>query len=214
MSGGRNVDAPSAFVDEAYRLESEADIVAFYDKWADDYDRQMLDELGYLSPTRSAEGLATRLADRDAEILDIGCGTGLACAPLAARGYRRLDGLDLSPAMIRVCAGRGIYRELFVADVNRPLGFADASYDGVVSSGTFTHGHVGPEPLDEIFRVLRPGGLLCCTVHGDLWEAHGFRRRLERLVAAGTAECLSRELGPYYRGREPEGWFCVYRRRA
>ena len=204
--------APSDFVDEAYSIEDESSMVEFYRKWAEDYDRQMLVELQYVSPTEIARLLAEHLAVSDSEILDVGCGTGLTSKYLADAGYSSLDGIDLSPDMVRVAAERGIYRELLVGDLNLPLQREDASYDGVVSSGTFTHGHVGPEPLSEIFRILRPGGILACTVHQDLWEPMGFATRFDQLTADGTAELVTRELGPYFADRDPEGWFCVYRK--
>jgi predicted TPR repeat methyltransferase len=203
---------PNAFVDEAYHLEDEAGMVEFYRKWAEDYDHQMLDELGYTSPAMLAAQLRDYLPDKNAEIFDIGCGTGLTCMPLAAAGYENLDGIDLSPDMVRVAAQRGIYRELLLGDVNQQLERDDASYDGVISTGTFTHGHVGPEPLGEIFRILRPGGILACTVHKDLWETMGFDAAFEALVEQGAASCLSQRLDRYYRDGEPEGWFCIYRK--
>ena len=205
---------PSAFVDEAYHLEDEASMVEFYRKWAEDYDHQMLDELGYHSPAMLAAELHDYLPDADAAIFDIGCGTGLTCLPLAQRGYRNLDGIDLSPDMVRVAGQRGIYRELLVGDVNQQLERDDASYDGVISTGTFTHGHVGPGPLDEIFRILKPGGVLACTVHRDLWESMGFKSAFDDLIEQGVASCLSQRLDRYYRDSEPEGWFCIYRKTA
>jgi predicted TPR repeat methyltransferase len=209
-----DVKGPSDFVDEAYHLEDEASMVEFYRKWARDYDHQMLDELGYTSPSTVASMLIEELDDPGAEIFDVGCGTGLTCVTLAERGYTALDGIDLSPDMVRVAAERGIYRELLVGDVNQPLERDDASYDGVISSGTFTHGHVGPEPMLEIFRILKPGGILACTVHGDLWESMGFDACFEALLDGGTAEQLRLEFLPYYKDGEPEGWFCVYRKTA
>ncbi len=203
---------PNAFVSEAYGLEDEATMIEFYRKWAEDYDHQMLDQLGYTSASDIARLLAEQLPDRDAEIFDVGSGTGLTCVYLADHGYRNLDGIDLSPDMVRVAAQRGIYRELLVGDVTTGLEREDASYDGVISSGTFTHGHVGPEPLDEIFRILKPAGVLACTVHHELWEPMGFAAKFDALEHAGRAQCISRELLPYYRSGPPEGWFCVYRR--
>lgn len=203
---------PSDFVDAAYKLEDEADMVEFYQKWAQDYDHQMLDELGYTSPTTIAQLLSQHLSDSDAAVFDVGCGTGLTCVYLAEKGYRNLDGIDLSPDMVRVARQRGIYRELLVGDVNQRLEREDASYDGVISSGTFTHGHVGPEPLDEIFRILKPGGILACTVHVDLWESMGFRAKLDRLVDSGIASRQHQQMGSYYRDGQPEGWFCLYQK--
>jgi len=204
--------SPTDFVDEAYRLENPEQAAEFYRKWARDYDRQMLDLRGYTSPATIAEQLVRHLPQKHAAVLDIGCGTGLTCRLLAEQGYDRLDGIDLSQEMLTVARERGIYRALLQADVNQPLALQTASYDGVISSGTFTHGHVGPQPLTEIFRVLKPGGVLACTVHQDLWQALGFADRFAALVSDGTATEVSRELGSYYRDAAPEGWFCVYRK--
>lgn len=189
-------------------------MVDFYRKWAADYDHQMLDELGYTSPTKIAQQLSQYLPDTQSTVFDIGCGTGLTCVFLAEKGYTNLDGIDLSPDMVRVASERGIYRELLVGDVNQALERNDESYDAVISSGTFTHGHVGPEPLDEIFRILKPGGILACTIHQDLWTSMGFEEKLAALTAKGIASPVSCEMDSYYKDRDPEGWFCVYRKSA
>ena len=202
---------PNEFVNEAYNLDGDEKIVDFYNKWADEYDHQMLEVLGYTSPITIAQLLCNYVPDKEARVLDIGCGTGLTCIFLHQQGYDHLDGVDLSPDMVRVAQDRKIYREVMVADLNQPLAIADSSYDAAVSSGTFTHGHVGPEPLDEIFRILKPGGVFACTVHNDLWKTHGFDAKFEALIDAGTIECLSLEEGKYYQQGEPEGRFCVYR---
>lgn len=189
-------------------------MVDFYRKWAADYDHQMLDELGYTSPTKIAQQLSQYLPDTQSTVFDIGCGTGLTCVFLAEKGYTNLDGIDLSPDMVRVASERGIYRELLVGDVNQALERNDESYDAVISSGTFTHGHVGPEPLDEIFRILKPGGILACTIHQDLWTSMGFEEKLAALTAKDIASSVSCEMDSYYKDRDPEGWFCVYRKSA
>ncbi len=203
---------PSDFVDAAYNIEDEASMVEFYRKWAEDYDHQMLEVLCYISPTTIAQQLSQHLQSTEASIFDVGCGTGLTSVYLAQMGYANLDGIDLSPDMVRVAAQRGIYRELLVGDVNQQFERDDASYDGVISSGTFTHGHVGPEPLDEIFRILKPGGILACTVHEDLWEEMGFRAKFDSLVEAGGIRELERIHDRYYENTEPEGWFCLYQK--
>ncbi len=203
---------PSEFVDAAYHLEDEASMVDFYRKWAADYDHQMLDELGYTSATKIAQQLSQHLPDTQSTVFDIGCGTGLTCVFLAEKGYTNLDGIDLSADMVRVAGERGIYRELLVGDVNQTLERDDKSYDAVISSGTFTHGHVGPEPLDEIFRILKPGGILACTIHQDLWKSMGFEEKFDTLVGEGIATRISWQKDSYYKEGELEGWFCVYRK--
>lgn len=203
---------PSEFVEAAYHLDDEASKLEFYRKWAQDYDHQMLVELAYTSPTKIAQLLSENLDDLDASIFDVGCGTGLTSVYLADNGYANLDGIDLSPDMIAVARQRGIYRKLLVADINQALELDNACYDGVISSGTFTHGHVGPQPFDEIFRILKPGGILACTVHDDLWESMGFRQKLDDLVGNGTALCLNQQQDSFFHEGPLEGWFCVYRK--
>ena len=202
---------PSSFVSEAYQAEGEAGLLTFYQKWANNYDAQMLG-LGYVSPRHIARLLAEHLPARQSDIFDVGCGTGLTCSYLQEHGYTHLDSVDLSEDMIRVAAERGIYRELMVGDVTAPLARDSGSYDAVISSGTFTHGHVGPEPFDEIIRILRPGGIFACTVHKDIWETHGFKKKFASLCTRGIMARIEQVQDVYYEGAEPEGWFCVYKK--
>lgn len=212
MSRKTTSAGPNAFVSEAYNLNTSRDVVNFYSKWAEDYDRQMLDELGYTSPNTIAQMLHRFAADRQSQVFDVGCGTGLTSKLLSELGYTKIDGLDLSPEMIEVARQRGIYRKLVVADITVPLAIEDNYYDAVISSGTFTHGHVGPEPLDELFRILRPGGILACTVHHDLWTTRGFANKFEELINQGLVSCLSKHEDKYYAGGALEGWFCIYQK--
>ncbi len=172
----------------------------------------MLEILQYLSPTMIAELLLQYLPRQQVKILDIGCGTGLTSKLLHSRGYQNLDGLDFSADMLRVADNRGIYRDLFEADLNQPLDIADGYYDAAISSGTFTHGHVGPEPLDEVFRILKNNGIFACTIHLDLWRSRGFASKLQDMIDQALIRCLYREQGCFYKDGEPEGWFCIYQK--
>jgi predicted TPR repeat methyltransferase len=203
----------SAFVSQAYGLTGDNQShVDFYQQWAADYDYEMLDKLGYTSPSTIASLLIEHLPNKLSLIIDIGCGTGLTCTLLHGQGYSNLDGVDLSPDMLQVADHRNIYRSLFTGDLNLPLEIESNIYDAAVSSGTFTHGHVGAEPLVEVVRILKPGGILAITVHRDLWLSHGFEAKLKSLVSSGAIECISLEEGPYYKAGDLEGWFCVYRK--
>jgi predicted TPR repeat methyltransferase len=93
-----------------------------FDEFSADYDTRMLGQLGYSAPS-----ILKQLADMlgiveqgKYAILDLGCGTGLAgeaFKELAAR----LDGVDLSPAMIEKARARGIYDALAVSDLETAL---------------------------------------------------------------------------------------------
>jgi predicted TPR repeat methyltransferase len=75
---------------------------------------------------------------RKLSILDLGCGTGLAGAvfkPLAAR----LDGVDLSPAMILKARARGIYDKLDIADLETALSVPGPRYDLILAADTLVY---------------------------------------------------------------------------
>jgi len=205
-------EGASEFVTAAYQLEDKANMQSFYAKWASDYDRQMIDNLNYIAPNILAQYLIHNLANTDATILDIGCGTGLAVLPMHKAGYRDLHGMDLSEEMLAVANSRGLYSQTYCMNACDPFPLKDESFDAVICSGTFTHGHVGPEPLTEITRILKPSGILACAVHQDLWQASGFEQTFESLEADGLMQCISRDRAVYYEGKEPEGWYCYYKK--
>jgi SAM-dependent methyltransferase len=93
-------------------------------------------------------------------ILDIGCAAGAEFEPLLARDFQ-IVGFDYAPEMIRVAqerfgASRGV--RLCRADAES-LPFPDASFDHVVCLGVFEYLSTYERCLQEIRRVLRPGGM-------------------------------------------------------
>lgn len=207
-------DRAARLVARAYSLKSPEQARALYRDWAATYDATMTDGLAYASPRRCADLLARHLAARSARILDIGCGTGLAGRELARHGFTTIDGIDLSPDMLKFAAASGVYATTVEADVTKPLAMATARYGGAICTGTFTHAHVGAECLDEIVRVLAPGAVFAFTVHLDVLEPAGFAAALERLERAGELTLLESFEGAYYDTSEKvEGRYYAWRRR-
>lgn len=207
-------DDPDALLARAYALGSADEALELYRDWATTYDATMLDGLGYESPRRVAALLADHVPDRSALVLDVGCGTGLAGVALAAHGFGRLEGIDLSAEMLEVASTRRLFDRLVVADLLEPLPFETGRFDAAICSGTFTHAHVGAGCIDEILRVIRPGGVFACTIHRDVYEPAGFAEAFRRLEDTGVIEVIARELGGYYTtSSDPEGHYCVLRRR-
>lgn len=203
----------AALLERAYAIDSDATSRALYRDWAETYDATMLDGLRYRSPALVAALLGEHLPDRTAQVLDVGCGTGLAGQSLAELGFELIDGMDISPEMMQVAARRGVYRHFIAADLNQSLDMPDAHYDGATCSGTFTHGHVDARCLDELFRILRPGAPFAFTVKREVWEPLGFKDALQRLVAEGRITESAFRLDRHYDSSEqPDGVFCVYRR--
>lgn len=201
-----------AFLQDAYRLESEANTLAFYDRWAGEYDAQMERGLHYIAPRRLAEALARHQAVGDDPILDIGCGTGLTCCCLKEIGFSTIDGLDFSTAMLTKAEEKDVYRALIEADLNAALPFDDAAYAAAISTGTFTLGHVGPEPIDEVLRVLMTGAYFVCTVHEAIWDGKGFSRKFADLEKRGAIRVVEENSGSFFEGGEPVARYCVFQK--
>jgi SAM-dependent methyltransferase len=101
--------------------------------------------------------LAAQLAP-GRRVLDAACGEGYGLALMAAAGPKTATGVDVDAATVEHVRQRhGV--DARQADV-RELPFEDDAFDLVVSFETIEH---VPEPeraLDELARVLAPGGLL------------------------------------------------------
>jgi SAM-dependent methyltransferase len=101
-----------------------------------------------------------------AEVLEVGCGTGVVTRALAAReGFSgRVTGIEQSPALIEVArrladeAGVGGRTEFRVGDAHA-LDVPDASVDAVVAHTTMSHVTTPLTLVEEAARVLRPGGV-------------------------------------------------------
>lgn len=200
-------------LERAYALDSDEKSRALYRDWAQTYDETMLQGLHYQSPQTVARLLAAHLPDRQAAVLDIGCGTGLLGQGLAEHGFTTIDGLDVSPEMMQVAQRRGVYRHFLKADLHLPLDIPDARFGGASCCGTFTHGHVDARCLDELFRILQPGAPFAFTVKLEVFETLGFKDRLAALVQGGNIRQLSFSHDRHYAtSDQPDGVFCVYAR--
>ena len=115
-------------------------------------------------------------------ILDAGYGAGLVGQTLAMLGTKVIDGLDLSPAMLTVAKQTVAYRSLAQADLTRRIEKVDETYDIVTCVGTFTLGHVGPDPaLREFVRITRRKGIVIATILEEVWISGGFKAEVKRL---------------------------------
>lgn len=177
-----------------YEAKSPEEIAALYDRWAAGYEAEMA-MAGYRHPTICLGLLARHLPRGAGPILDAGAGTGILGEWLAIMGYPEAEALDLSEGMLAIAARKGVYARLHRLALGSALPFADGHFAGIVAAGVFTTGHVGPEGLDELVRICRPGGVIVLTVKTTLWDG-GFAARVAALapairVAEATAPYVS-----------------------
>jgi predicted TPR repeat methyltransferase len=168
------------------RARSDARYVRhLFDQFSSDYDARMLGQLSYGAP-QILRGLADMLGlarRRELAVLDLGCGTGLAGAAFRDLA-RRLDGIDLSPAMVGKARGRGIYDDVIVGDIETIPAHTDC--DLVLAADTLVYlGDLAPA-FRAAATALKPGGAFLFTVERK--DGEGF------------------ELGPKRRWRHSENY--------
>ena len=134
--------AGEELLDAAYELQNADEALAHYEAWAATYDDEVDGKHRYAQPRRCASALAGLVDPAGAEVLDVGCGTGLSGLALAAAGFFTLDGCDLSPAMLKQAERTGTYRRLFEADLNEGIDVPDDAYDAATAVGALSFGHV------------------------------------------------------------------------
>lgn len=94
--------------------------------------------------------------DPGSSVLEIGCGGGHAAALLASLGFK-VVGTDFSPVAVETARGNYPQIDFREADACR-LGFSDGSFDAVVAIELLEHLARPAEHVEEVRRLLKPGG--------------------------------------------------------
>lgn len=190
-------------LDTAYALQTPEDNLRLYGNWAERYDAEFVEGAGYRLPWLVVRGFLAM--GGKGPVLDVGCGTG--AVGLALPKDIALDGLDLSPKMLAVAGEKHRYGQLIEANLKENLPIPDAAYQGLLSAGTFTHGHVGAEALPELIRILAPGAIAVISVRDQVWDEMGFEAAFSRAIGDGQISSPDRTSEKIYSGPEtaPDG---------
>ena len=184
-------------------------VETFYEKWAKKYDDilsySLLDINDY-----SGELLAKYLPNKDAVILDVGCGTGFTAVAAAKYGFKTIDGTDFSEGMLKEAKNKGVYRNLFKGMIsdNVNLDCKPNTYDGIVCVSSITPGHIKPQyAMKEFVRVSKPNSIFVYTIHPKLdicevMDAH------KELFANKSMELVLMERKFYFRVKG-ETTYCI-----
>ena len=172
---------------EAPERASDGYVRETFDRFAADFDTTLA-RLEYRAPELITAIVALSLGEPAAalDVLDAGCGTGL-CAPLLRPWARRLEGVDLSGAMLERARRRGGYDALHEAELTAFLRGYTWSWDVIASADTLCYFGALEPVLRAAANALRAGGTLAFT--------------LERSAAGGTFA-----LQPHGRYAHDEGY--------
>ena len=154
---------------------------------------------------RVAEQAEKRLRTLDPQpgqrLLDVGCGNGAATIHLARAFDLAVTGLDVDPEQIdaaTIAAGAPPAARFVVGNATE-LPFGENAYDLVYSNKTTHHVSDWPRALDEMARVLAPGG---CLVYSDFVAPFGCRlptrKGLDAVLATNGLERVRHSGSPFH----------------
>ena len=138
---------------------------------------------------------------RDARILEIGCNRGYLLHALKKKGYRSLEGVDLSPREIEMARELTGIDSLRAGDAVDVLRQSPATYDAIIFKAVFEHvPREGIEPLlGGVVRAVAPGGIVLCEVPNMDWYAAAHERFMDVTHEAGyTRESLKQVFELYF----------------
>jgi SAM-dependent methyltransferase len=151
-------------------------------------------------------------------ILDFGCGCGRLIRHLPKFTNAALFGCDYNPELVTWCAKNLPIGTFTTNSLQPPLPYPDRSFDFIYARSVFTHlSEQGQaEWLQELARVMKPGGLLYLTMHGEQFfgqlspeEQDAVRSGgiiVHRAGEEGRNLCTSFELPEYVRTHLPAGF--------
>tara|TARA_B100000029_G_scaffold442571_1_gene461073 strand:- start:756 stop:1394 length:639 start_codon:yes stop_codon:yes gene_type:complete len=179
-------------LDDAYSLKTPEDSIKLYKKWAQTYDEDFALNSDYLSPQKISNFFIKHSKDNDFPILDVGAGTGLVGKYLSIKGKKEIIGIDISSEMLHQAKLKKCYSSLIEADITKKIPLKDNYLGAVVSAGTFTHGHVGPNAFDELLRITRPGGLFVLSINSKFFIKAGFEEKFSKIKNIITSPLFER----------------------
>lgn len=175
-------------------------VAALFDDYAPRFDHHLLHALAYCGPAVLTDALAASGApSRYGAALDLGCGTGLMGRAIR-HAVGTLEGVDLSPAMVRQAEATGIYAHVRVGTIADALTErASGSLDLVLAADVFVYCGALDTILASIARVLAEGGILAFTAQrsedapvrlGDDMRVSHSAEYLHQVIAAAGLDLL------------------------
>ena len=189
-------DKGKELLEGAYLLSTPDDNVNYYRDFADHYDDHFVKELGYDLPHIVAKTFLKTGSSSDTPIADLGCGTGIVAQCLPDDTV--IDGLDISPDMLARAGAKNRYRNLYQVDITQGVDSLPNDYGAVLSSGTFTHGHLGPDALKTSLALGRPGCLFVLSINKAHFKSHGFENLFDQLFETDAITSFSQVEMPIY----------------
>ena len=176
-----------------YSETSSLELNKHYKKWSNRYDQDM-QEWGYAYPVQLKKILKENLRiKKNIKILDAGCGTGYVAEALVELKFKNIVGIDFSQAMLEIAKQKKIYSKLICQSLNEKIKLRSNQFELVICTGVLTSGHVGPNSLQELIRVIKPQGYFVCSIAESIFKKNGFKKEIENLSELAKMEFVSEQ---------------------
>ena len=194
---------------DIYKITTAKELLKYYQDWTKEnkYNQDMID-LDYVAPKETVFLLKKYALNHESKILDAGCGTGLVGIELKKNGYSNIEGVDFSQNMLDLIP-QNIYKKIEKVDLNKPLKFKTNVYDIVMCVGAFTYGHVKPQALDELIRIIKNKGLICFTINEGIYEKYGFDNKIKELSNNKLWNVKEFFKSNYIASKNVNAWLCL-----
>ena len=145
-------------------------IRAIYSHFAKTYEDELKNDMQYTAYLRVPQLVISALNHKQANILDLGCGTGLSSLMFFDKGYE-VTGIEGTSAMIQR-ARRLPYKRIIQQDLESPWRIKDRSFDAAVMIGVMEY-IINPGALfRQVHSKLVEGGVFGLTVpYKSKWYA-------------------------------------------
>ncbi|QPC89175.1 class I SAM-dependent methyltransferase [Mesorhizobium sp. INR15] len=141
---------PSAFVE------------TLFDHYAATFDQSLVEKLGYCVPERLGSAIRMAGPDRFRLVLDLGCGTGLMGQQLRPIA-ERIEGYDISSAMLKKARVKGVYDVLAKADL-RNFSYSGEKADLITIADVFIYVGALDGVVGTVAAMLGASGLFAFSV--------------------------------------------------
>ena len=176
-----------------YSETSSLELNKHYKKWSNRYDQDM-QEWGYAYPVQLKKILKENLRiKKNIKILDAGCGTGYVAEVLVELKFKNIVGIDFSQAMLEIAKQKKIYSKLICQSLNEKIKLRSNQFELVICTGVLTSGHVGPDSIKELIRVVKPCGYFICSIAESIFKKNGFKKEIENLSELAKMEFVSEQ---------------------
>ena len=192
-----------------YQLKSKEKVLDYYVDWTKEgqFNKDMSD-WNYQAPQNTVKLFDQHTPNKNINIFDAGCGSGLVGIELQKYGYSKITGADFSEEMLKLIP-QNIYQKLELIDLNEKLIFQDNYFDALICVGTFTYGHVKAQALDQFLRIIKKDGLICFTINEGIYKEYQFDKKIQQLSNEKLWKIIEFSKCTYIVNKDIEAWLCI-----